>query len=905
MIVPGQRWVSDSEPEMGLGMVLKVAETTLDVVFPAAKETRCYAIESAPLRRVIFKAGDYVHTHEGIEYKVTGVREEAGILTYLTDQKEIPEAALDDHMSFCAPQDRLFGCQVDDEKVFKLRVEALYRNYHLRKSPLRGYVGGRTDLIPHQMSIVSEMAERLQPRALLADEVGLGKTIEACMIMQRLHLTGRADRVLILLPEPLINQWFVELLRRFNMLFSIFDEERCAAIEANDEEANPFLDSQLVIANVDFLAGDENRLNQALEAGWDLMIVDEAHHLEWSEEEVSAAYWAIEQLAAQISGVLLLTATPQQLGPEGHFARLRLLDPDRFQCLETFLAEAPRYEMVAELVERLQAGKSLRKADVKWISQNAQALAELAAEVAGGDEAQRDALTKKLLDSCGTGRVMYRNTRANLDGFPERQAHLVPLPEEDVEGKLDWLADFMKERGDEKVLLICKTQETVEMISEAIQDRMQINVAVFHEELSLIQRDRNAAYFAEEDGAQLLVCSEIGSEGRNFQFAHHLVLFDLPYDPELLEQRIGRLDRIGQTETIHIHVPYLEQTYEEVLALWYHDGLNAFEENLHGATDIYRHCEWHLNTLWNEYSEETVQELIAHAQEIKASITESLASGYDKLLQMNTCHQEVADKMIADIDAMDNDAAFEAFLLRLMDHFGLHVEELDDRTYFLKPGNVVTDAFPHIPDEGLSVTFDRARALSREDIGFISLDHPIARACFDLLLGSESGNSCYGIWKTSGEKAVMLEAYQVIEVAAPASLHVDRFLPQTPIRVVVDHTGKNYTKEKSLLTAKLGRGGLRKLMEKPVMKQQLIPSMLDKCQDLAKPQMETVIAKSVEIMRKKMDAEIKRMQELAEVNDLVGDKEVQALVDHRDALAEAMGNARLRFDTVRLIWKEA
>jgi ATP-dependent helicase HepA len=85
----------------------------------------------------------------------------------------------------------------------------------------------------------------------------------------------------------------------------------------------------------------------------------------------------------------------------------------------------------------------------------------------------------------------------------------------------------------------------VEDLTEALLDRVDMKIAQFHEELSLLQRDRNAAYFSEEDGAQLLICSEIGSEGRNFQFAHHLVLFDLPENPELLEQRIGRLDRIG------------------------------------------------------------------------------------------------------------------------------------------------------------------------------------------------------------------------------------------------------------------------------------------------------------------------------------------------------------------------
>ena len=146
----------------------------------------------------------------------------------------------------------------------------------------------------------------------------------------RLHLTGRAERILILVPEPLVNQWFVELLRRFNLLFSIFDEERCASIQLHDPDANPFLDSQLVLCSVAFLSGNEARARQVVQAGWDLLVVDEAHHMEWSPAAASAQYSLVESLAQRTPGVLLLTATPQQLGPEGHFARLRLLDPNRY-----------------------------------------------------------------------------------------------------------------------------------------------------------------------------------------------------------------------------------------------------------------------------------------------------------------------------------------------------------------------------------------------------------------------------------------------------------------------------------------------------------------------------------------------------------------------------------------------
>ncbi|SHJ25078.1 ATP-dependent helicase HepA [Rubritalea squalenifaciens DSM 18772] len=900
-IIPGQRWVSDSEPEMGLGMILRVEHATLEVLFPAAEETRCYALESAPLRRVIYKVGEVIVTHDGKELEVSSLSEADGIVTYQTEEGDIPEAQLSDTMGFNMPHDRLYGGQVDEDHVYRLRAEALYRQNDIRKSPLRGYLGGRTDLLPHQLSIVSEVAKRLSPRVLLADEVGLGKTIEACMIMHRLHLTGRANRVLILLPEPLINQWFVELLRRFNMLFSIFYEGRCASIEENDPEANPFLDSQLVIASVDFLASNERRAEQAKEAGWDLLIVDEAHHLSWSQDEVSAEYEMVEGLASTVESVLLLTATPQQLGQEGHFARLRLLDPERFNDLDSFIAESEKYEEVATVVEQIENGDSV---DLSQFSDHSSQVKELAEKLDSGDESARASLVESLLDGFGTGRVMFRNTRSSLTGFPERQAHLVELDGDEFEEKISWLVGLLNELGDEKVLLICETKEMVEEISEALLTEVQVNVAHFHEELSLLQRDRNAAYFAEEEGARVLLCSEIGSEGRNFQFAHHLVLFDLPKDPELLEQRIGRLDRIGQTSTIHIHVPYALESSGELWARWYHEGLGALEQNVHGATEIFQVFEDELLDLEESFDEDDVERLIEATVEQRETVGQRLAGGYDRLLELNSYHPAEAKAVIKKLQAADADPHFEEFLVRMLDYFGLDVEDLSDRTYFIKPGNLITDAFPNIPDEGVSVTFDRAKALAREEMTFMTWDHPIARACFDLFLGSESGNATFGVWEKNGEKGILMEEYFVIEVIAPSDLHIDRFLPATPIRVVVDHNGADLSNEKALLNAKLRKGGLRKLLAKPVVKQHLVPKMLDQLESLAKAQMPAVIDGARKEMKKQLRAEIRRIKALAAVNPMIGEEEIEALENHMKVLDEAIQSARLRPDALRMVWIE-
>lgn len=904
-LVAGQRWVSDSEPDLGLGIVLSAEYGRVELHFPAVEETRAYAVESAPLRRVVFSKGDKILTVCGKEYEVCSVSNRNGAVTYLVEEGEveveISEVELSETMVLNKPQDRLLGGMVDDAHTFALRKEALRRNYQIKKSPLRGFVGGRTDLIPHQLSIVNEVVQRLKPRVLLADEVGLGKTIEACMIMHRLHLTGRADRVLILLPESLVHQWFVELLRRFNMLFSLFDEERCQAIEEH-QDCNPFLDSQLVIADVEFLAHDEKRADQLVEAGWDMLIVDEAHHLEWNEDEPSESYMLVERLSHQVDSLLLLTATPQQLGQEGHFARLRLLDPERFSNLTEFLKEAERYEAVASLIDKIKSGGTPSGEELEWFSSHSQRVKEDLALLGSGDGVVRERLVNDLLDGFGTGRVMFRNTREHLSGFPKRTAHLSPLKGD----KIDWLVELLRELKGEKILLIAKTKEAVDAISEGLRERMQVNLAVFHEDLTLLQRDRNAAYFSNEEGARILLCSEIGSEGRNFQFAHHLVLYDLPENPDLLEQRIGRLDRIGQTGEIHIHVPFQQGSDEQIAAQWYHDGLGAFEKNVHGVTQIHQACADLLDDALATKSDAATDKLIAFTKEEVSKVETMLASGQDKLLALNSFRGKDSEALIEQIENVDADGRLEAFVLRMLDHFGVAVEDLGERTYLLKTGNMTTDIIGDIPDEGMAVTFDRNKALSREEMQFMSMDHPVVLSCLDSLLGSEAGNVSFGVWESgSNDKRIIIEAHFLAESLAPSHLHVDRFLPASPIRVAMSHQHEDLTDDLLLSKANLRQGNVRKLLAKEVVKQQLIPAMIEKSEALAEEKKRIIIKSALAEMEKVLDQEIHRMEDLAMVNDVVSNAEIQDLKQQRTQLKDALNNTRLRLDALRPIWKES
>jgi ATP-dependent helicase HepA len=940
----GQRWISETEPELGLGTILKTDPQMVILEFPASGSTRQYARESAPLKRVRFRIGDQVTTREKKVFKVESVEEEDGLLVYRGEGQQLPESRLSDSISFSRPEDRLLRGQVDGNELFNLRYETIEHQHEARKSPVRGFLGGRIELIPHQLYVAQEVSSRQNPRVLLADEVGLGKTIEACLILHRLLLSRRVERVLILAPESLVHQWFVELLRRFNLWFHIFDEERCEAISAHDPEANPFLDDQLVLCSISFLADNPLRQKEALEAGWDMLVVDEAHHLGWSPDGASPEYTLVEALGNRIPSLLLLTATPEQLGMSSHFARLRLLDPARYYDLGQFLEETKEYQKVARIAGKLLNNKKLTGLDARALSAifGSPGIKERIEAIAGGDERARMELLDDLLDQHGTGRVMFRNTRAAISGFPKRLAHLIPLPPppgcpemlDQISGeftsdtsrepeerrqecdfsrepRVEWLAAFLKRLEGQKALLICRTVEKVTAIEAALRQRINVKTALFHELMPLIQRDRNAAWFAEEGGAQILLCSEIGGEGRNFQFAHHLVLFDLPLDPELLEQRIGRLDRIGQTADVHVHLPYVAGSSQEVLARWHHEGLNAIEKNFHGGNEMLQLFGKQVLDLALDFHETGLEgqaaldQLLIETKKARKQLAERLERGRDRLLELNSFRPVVAAKVAAQIAGTDASSALEEFLLRIFDQFGVHTEELAARTWQLGSAGVFADSFPALPPDGLTVTFDRKKALSREEMGFLSWDHPMVTGAKDLMLGSEKGNSAFAIWPDGLSRDILLEAVYLLECVAPGRLHVDRFFPATPIRVIVDHQLADCSGRFSieLLEKNLKDSSVYSFLDRPEISQVLLPKMLHRTQELAEARIPGLVVGAVAEMETHLGHEVARLRALRQVNRSIREEEIALAEEQITLLRQHMETARLRLDALRLIWK--
>ncbi len=915
----GQRWISEAEPELGLGTLIEVDGRQIEIVFRATGDRRRYAAASAPLRRIRFKVGDTISGRAGRTFAIDEVVEDGHLLLYRRGDEELTEDELVDTLSAGGPDERLRRGQVDEARVHALRTEGLGHLGRVRGSPVRGFLGGRIDLIPHQLYIASEVAARHAPRVLLADEVGLGKTIEACLVLHRQLLSGRVGRALILVPESLVHQWFVELVRRFHLWFKLFDRERCESIRATEPDANPFLEEQLVLTSLDFLLSSPDDARAAVEAGWDMLIVDEAHRLAWSEDAPSGGYQLVEALSNRVPSVLLLSGTPEQLGEGGHFARLRLLDPERHTDLGAFRRESAGFASVADLVDRLAEGEAISE-DARRSALERDPTGSLAAgfeAVAAGDAQARTKLVSDLLDRHGTGRVLFRNTRSAIAGFPQRVPHLIAL-EGGREGadqsphdytddpRVPWVLNLLNDVGDEKVLLICHSRPQVAALQAAIEERAQLRLAAFHEDLSLLQRDRNAAWFAEPTGAQMLLSSEIGSEGRNFQFARHLVLFDLPLDPELLEQRIGRLDRIGQKGDVEIHVPYLEGTAHEVLARWHHEALDDLAHSLRGGTEILALVEEPLRRVLDTARagarDQTAEAtLFDDTRRHRDEIARRLEQGRDRLLERSSLRPERAAIVGAAIAAEDEALGFERYLVRLLEHFGVEVDEIAERSYRFSTEGLYVDAIPGLPHAGLSATFSRRVALEREDLVFLTRDHPLAQGALELLLGSERGNSAFALWESDDPKGLLLEAHFVVEAIAPRELAADRFLPPTPIRIIVDQRGEPVDlPARHAATLKGARPDA--LLSSPEVTTGVLPAMFEAAEAAAEPERRRWIEEARRAVSSHLGGELDRLRALRAVNDRVRADEIERAEREISALNEHLGTARVRLDAARLIW---
>lgn len=876
----GQRWMVDTDSSLGLGIVTQCDARSLTIDFPAIEENRCYSRDNAPLTRVVFAVGDTIETITDERYVVAQVEQVNGLVIYLTvDGEPIPETRLASTVELNHPVKRLLAGQLDKPKWFDLRAELAKGHHHWQRSDTVGLQGARISLTPHQLYVADTATSLASTRVLLADEVGLGKTIEAGLILQRLMLKEQAQRVLILVPDALRVQWFVELVRCFNIHSTMWGDG------VDLEDARVFIAAHTTLDHETLLT----------ESPWDMVIVDEAHHFDLLNDSVASA--TLKTLGDECQHLLLLSATPERMGLEKHFSRLNLLDASRFHDFDAFQQQYDHYETLADDISQLVDSEEQGTAIAPELTLKLQKAFPHLSDIQANNAQE---LIGLLLDCHGTGRVIFRNTRSAIQGFPKRELITHRLDKQIMDADLDWLADFIKQHTDEKILFITHDKEDVLDIREWLYRKTGIDCPVFHEGMSLVERDRAAAYFADkEEGAPMLLCSEIGSEGRNFQFCNHLICWDLPDHPDVLEQRIGRLDRIGQQQTINIHVCLSHQDAEHRLH-WYHQILNCIEKTNPAAGVV--HDEWYEQYCNNpEVVGEQVQEKIN-------TLLEQLQNGRDRLLEMNSCRQPQAAQLVDKVVAFEHEHNPKDLLMSATDLLNIHMEPLDSTRFSVIPSDqMLVPLVPGIPNDGCEVTFDRSTATAREDVQFVTWDHPLMQGLTELITTSELGVATVALLpnKALPPGTLFFEAIFTLTVKDTQAKAANAFLTESLLRVVV---AKNNPKN---LHTVLPQESLAKVIEnaaknirKAVVKdyQQEIHALSESALEIAQVEQKKVIQQSLDDLQQRSQFENARLQQLQQRNPLITESDVVAQKEKFVAIEQAISqHCKLEMQAVRLL----
>ncbi len=909
----GNHVIHAEQPSWGIGRVVGVSKDglrlTVRFVGRPREELQISARDRA-VQRHRYVPGDEVRVRGDGDAVVRGTvtHVEPGDLDTLTvsipdgPEREVSEK----HVGALPPPsgalEGLARGQWGDARNWQLRQSTLRLDVERRCDGLGALFASRVMVKPYQVAVAQRVLSDRTPRYVLADEVGLGKTIEAGLVLSALLHARLARRVLVVAPSHLAVQWLTELLHKFNLRFTLLDAERLEAEAKSDPDTDPFAAHDLVVTSLELLMRNGVAREAAADADnrWDLVIFDEAHHLRGER-----AFEVASGLSANSWGLLLLTATPLKLDPAEYYRLLRLVESAPAQNLEEFERRLESQHELTELVRALESAPSRevtkRAKAVSALFPRDEMLADLAARV-GKDADLREPLLDHLAEVYSLSSRLIRNRRAVVGGFTERRLHRLdvtldraalaldrevheairealdagtlpkgaPLglllrrldsspvalakalesrPEAGLkalakraaalvgiakDAKLRALRDRLKETSrtepGAKTLVFTESRETLEYLVTELT-REGFAPLWYHGDLQALDRDRMVARFRDPDGPSILVSSEAGGEGRNFQFCHYLVHYDLPWSPSAIEQRIGRLDRVGQRCPVEILVPYAAGTLAARIVDIFADDVQVFTETIGGLDNVLEEVEGELLHLsatggekaWRDYGARLGKAIRA----ARAAITED----YDPLLDRRSFDRERVATMLsraferfglepdsdfdtsADLEeglhaiARDLDERLEETVLNIARRVGIGVdtdENVDAFQCRLTIGSTLAvDGLAGIDvDDGeeqlIEGTFWRDTAVEREEVQYLATGHPLVESLMNFVSDGDFGRaSALRVRARSGQAfgacfsflVQLPEAEDLAQGAHVPSRQAERLLDTVLLRVGVELGG--------------------------------------------------------------------------------------------------------------------
>ena len=769
------------------------------------------------------------------------------------------------------PVERFQDGEIGSLQKYRLQeVTRWYRVQHLHND-LVSLGQAQVDIKPHQVSVVHQVISNYPHRFLLCDEVGLGKTIEAGMILKELRAREPDLRVLAIVPPNLVGQWQFEMKSKFNESFAVLNTQTVRHLSNQGYAGNPFAHpdySDSVLCSSSWVVRDEIA-QLCAEVDWDLIIIDEAHHAR-SHPDGSATrlYRLVRDLspAEQMlrRGMLFLTATPLQLNTHELYSLVEVLDPALFASPEDFERHRQAMPGLSKLVEQLYLHgfplpdeKPLETAErvAGWLEIESEAAYKRL--IAGKDDRIKlEEVAKELEDKHRLSEILIRNRKAVVGGFMPRSAYrwevsLTPAERNalqavedyvqygyqlaeggnnnaigfvmvifqklmassiaaikeslgrrrdrvlsaagtsggqsfddhqdrldddddasDVVGSadvgatdladkelqlldraiealakveydskaqvlIDRLAELLRERPDEKVIVFTQFRETQRHLAELLSSRGW-GVNQFHGQLSPVEKDSAIVRFRDGTGPQVLVSTEAGGEGRNLQFCHLLVNYDLPWNPMRVEQRIGRVDRIGQEQAISIFNLWVKDTIEaRVLDVLEH-RIRIFEETVGGLDPILGEAESDLQKIMRAAEEQRAAALDDFGNRIEAEIRNAREAGdllVDFIMDTKSFRREIAERIIGQPSPVDTDD-FERFIGQLLSDVRAHIKRAGDGYELTFHGRFYDDnrrqLFPMGPK--MQATFRPDARPDAQDVEFMAFGHKVVDAVVSQVL---------------------------------------------------------------------------------------------------------------------------------------------------------------------------
>ncbi|HEV2529110.1 MAG TPA: helicase-related protein [Thermomicrobiales bacterium] len=857
--------------EHGLGVVLEADRRTITVAFDHGADSLRLNPRTAMITRLRWEVGDPVQlVGPDAAATVRRVAQSGDLFRYTVEmaasgeRRVVPEQDLAPREIVRSPDELLAAGDFDHSRNFFFRTTA----HDLRAvRQLVGVSGTIARIVPrpHQMFVAQRVLRAPSARFLLADEVGLGKTIEAGLIIQELRARGSLDHVLVITPTNLAIQWLQEMRTKFNERFVLLDTpSRLDDARARAPTANPWDVNRAVISTHTFVTRNKAHWDELLAVPWDLVIVDEAHHARRALDgkgswEATQLYRFLQDLSRRTRGLLLLTATPMQLDPSELFSLVELIDPALFYSNEAFVERTKRNRHVNDLVGRVTRFAELAPQDQYETVRDI--LSDSALEVRTDDLTElasstlaRERVIEQLSEQHMLSQVMIRNRKRLVGGFTRRRPSILRVPfsaaeralydelgrftrelylaanarqrfvtgfmlvgyqrrltsslvaftrtverrmekvragstggtasyltAEDVatgdlddlgqqaievslspgsesteltslrhllvlagrirtDAKLARLRSFLQELDvdahGEQVVIFTQYFDTLDYLVKALA--ADATVVAFHGGLKAADKDRAIATFVRGE-ARILVTTEAGGEGRNLQTCSVLVNYDLPWNPMKVEQRIGRLDRIGQQRDVLIVNFALEGTVEERVLDVLDRRIHAFEETIGGLDPILGDLEGNLQRIVLETGNDDDRQARAINE-----LADRLAADVDRARRAD----EIQRDFVMDRRSFDHRLHEEfdeatrrriekngnVFARRMLDALGTGMTRIHDETYRLRFGGRFQLALPPGVSETATMTFSRRQALEDETVEFGSLGHPI----FDMLVDAWS-----------------------------------------------------------------------------------------------------------------------------------------------------------------------